>query len=234
MKKIQVIFICLLLAACGGNGQGLPLQGISGVTPAASHIWALTPNDRVVHRASGVSFPQEAGQYALMSTMDIREDGLDVTVSYKGSSKKGKDYPSTLTLYITNLPEISVTDYIDQAALAIMLRLKKKRFITDGHFTLEASTTPKGPYVLFEFKSNKGVRFRAGVWVARKGNWLLKCRFTYRVEKNKDEEFLNTFMEELFDKADIKDKGLSVILQNREGVPQDMEPIAQALKAISW
>jgi len=227
MKKLLWAALALALTACG-----LDTPSPSARFDAAEGYWQQNAAGGQHHVPSDILFPERIGDYVRVRLHDFRPDGRDVGVVYQNPGLTSEGRPAELTLYVTYSKGGTAEQYADSAVQAIVQRWSDVEKVQYGVFTPETGSPAAGPFRLYRVYLG-GSMARTGVWTSRKGDWLLKARFTYPEEVDKAMTLLRQGLNQTLAEQGA-DQQVSIITRDKEGVAPDMQHVTAALKDVIW
>lgn len=227
MKKLLWATLAIALTACG-----LDTPAPNTRFDAADGYWQQDATGGQHHVPSDILFPERIGEYVRVRLHDFRPDGRDVGVVYQNPGLTSDGRPAELTLYVTYSKGGTAEEYADSAVQAIVQRWSDVEKVQYGVFTSETGSPAAGPFRLYRVYLGRSMA-RTGVWTSRKGDWLLKARFTYPEEEDKAMTLLKQGLNQALAEQG-SDTQVSIISHDKEGVAPDMQHVTAALKDVVW
>jgi len=221
MRNLLFLFVVLGLATNPASAT----TALQGVPPS---IWQDNADGNLLHPLSGTVFPAKTDSYFRGDTYNFRDDGSDVSVTYGLQSNDGY---GEITLYVTRANN-ELPQYFDSASSSIVERFKGVKLVHEGVLAAEGKEFPSGPLRVYGIRA-KGKLYHTGVWVARKGDWLLKVRFTYDAKLAQMIEDLQGSLNKELAKESGPQASLSTSV-NDDGSLADMKGVMEVLRAVNW
>lgn len=231
VRYLLILVLAIFLHACGPQGSEIPRASLSG-----ADIWKSVDNGGLLHRISGVEFPEEVTTFERGKIIEYKSDGSDVSVGYFPINRKEN---SEITIYISRYPSLKMEDYLQSSINDIHQRWKQFKIIYQGEYKPEDKEEFFGPLVVFEGELLNKV-LRTGLWMTQKGDWFVMARFTYVANGDNPADIINNMImaeikkvsAEVVKANNKKSKKFVVIVTNKDGLLFDMIPIFEVIKEI--